>query len=257
MRAHFYSLVSLLCTAGACLAADNAASVSDFKRIMPPPGLYRVDSDGQVNQANGSSFRQIEDSASGDVTTRVSSGGSSHQQDFKGSGPITHCVPAGAATLPPVMAGSVCKTLSTQVDGDSIVQVAQCATGPITNTFRKLGGDAWEITTQVRMAPVAGGPDLNQLRPMLEQMALHGTPEERAKASKALAELPQQQAQMNAGRAQAMAELAKAQANARSPEEAAALAQSMQAMQQTGTTMNATGRQRWIRIGNSCGGAGH
>ncbi len=254
------ALAVLACGLTASTAwAGVSISVSEFKRIMPPPGLYRIDSDGLVNQAAGS-FRQTEDGASGDVTTRVSSGGASHQQNFKGNGPITHCVPlrqTGVVTLPPVMAGGVCQTLSAKVDGDSIVHVAQCATGPVTNTIRKLGGDEWEITNQVSMSPVAGAPDLNSLRPMLQQMAQHGTPEERAKASETLAKLPQLQHQMNAERSQAAAELAKAQANAKTPEEAAAIAQAMQAMQQTGSKMDATGRQRWTRISNSCAGAGH
>jgi hypothetical protein len=257
IRAGALALLALGQPAGQAWAGVSI-SVSEFKRIMPPAGLYRVDSDGLVNQAAGS-FRQTEDGASGDVTTRISSGGASHQQHFKGSGAITRCVPllpAGAVTLPPVMAGGVCKTLSTRVDGDSIVHEAQCATGPVTNTIRKLGGDEWEIINHVRMSPVAGAPDLNHLRPLLQQMAQHGTPEERARASETLAKLPQMQRQMNAERAQVSAEMAKAQASARTPEEAAAIAQAMQAMQQTGSNMDATGRQRWTRISNSCAGAG-
>jgi hypothetical protein len=52
-----------------------------------------------------------------------------------------------------------------------------------------------------------------------------------------------------------MAEMAKAQAAAQTPEEAAMIAKAMQGMQQSGPTMDATGRQRWTRIGNSCAGA--
>jgi hypothetical protein len=84
VRTHPYSLFTLLVLAAmVCGPAPAAVSISasEFKRIMPPPGLYRVDSDGVVNQAAGS-FRQTEDGATGDVTTRLGSGGNSHQHNF-------------------------------------------------------------------------------------------------------------------------------------------------------------------------------
>lgn len=249
-------LAALACavTASAPASAEVSIPVAEFNRIMPPPGLYQIDSDGLLNNAVGS-FRQTEDGASGDVSTRITSGGSSHQRDFKGNGQRTYCMPPrppGAVTLPPAMAGNACKSVSTKVEGDSIVQVAQCATGPVTNTIRKLGGDQWEITTQLSMTTAPGAPDLNNLRPLLEQMARNGTPEERAKASKTLAELPQLQSKINAGHQQVSAEMAKAEAGARTPEEAAQLARARKAMQQPGAAMSGTGRQHWIRIGGSC-----
>lgn len=239
--------------------AGVSISVSEFKRIMPPPGLYRIDSDGTMTQSAGT-VRQIQDGASGDVSTQTSSGGGSYRRDFKGDAPVTQCVPArpaNAVVLPQMMAGGACKTISTTVAGDTIVHTAQCATGPVTNTIRKLGGDVWEITNQVSMSPVAGAPDLNNMRPLLEQMAKHGTPEERTNAAETLAKLPQLQRQMNAERAQVSAEMTQALARAKTPEEAAAVRSAMQAMQQTGSKMEADSQQRWTRISNSCAGAGH
>jgi hypothetical protein len=259
MAIHAGALAMLACglPAGAAWAGASI-SVSDFKRIMPPPGLYRIDSDGTLTQAAGT-VRQTQDGASGDVSTQTSSGGSSYRREFKGDAPVTHCVPlrsASEAVLPQIMSGGACKTISTTVAGDTIVHTAQCATGPVTNTIRKLGGDVWEITNQISMSPVAGAPDLNNMRPLLEQMAQHGTPEERAKASETLAKLPQLQRQMNSERAQVSSEMAQALAKAKTPEEAAALRSAMQAMQQTGSNMEGHSLQRWTRIGNSCAGAG-
>ena len=251
---------ALLCAATASLAlaappAGAAVPAAEFKRIMPPPGLYRIDTDSSTSQP-GVAVQQHQDGASGDASTRTSVNGGSYRQDFKGSAPQTYCMPAAsAATLPPELAGSACHTVSTDVNGDSIVHVAQCASGRTTVTVRKLGTDSWAFEHRISMVPVAGAPSLNGLRPMLEQMAQHGTPEQRTKAAAALAQLPQQQAQMDAGRAGTLAALAKAQARAGSPQEAAAYAQGMQAMQHTGTAMDSLSRQRWTRIGNSCDAA--
>jgi len=242
-----------LLAAGCCAAA---VSVATFKQVMPPPGLYQIDSDGTLRMPDaGTSARQQTDGASGDVSTTTTSPGGKSQRNFKGNGPIRLCLPAqakGTPVLPPAVGAAACKTLSTTGSADGIVHIAQCASGRYQLTVRRLSETTWEFIDRMDLAPTPGAPNLEALRPMMEQMAKNGTPEERAKAQQALATLPQQQAKMDAGRAQAMAAMAKAQADAKTPEEAAAVAKAMQAMGQTGIRMQADARRVWTRIGEHC-----
>ncbi|MQA38145.1 hypothetical protein [Rugamonas aquatica] len=246
-------LASLL-AAGCCAAA---VSVATFKQAMPPPGLYQIDTDGTIRMRDtGTSARQQTDGASGDVTATVAGPGGKARQDFKGDGPVRFCVPAhpaGTPVLPPNLGAAACKTLSTTGGADGIVHIAQCAGGRYKLTVRRLSENTWEFIDHADLAPTPGAPSVEALRPMMEQMAKHGTPEERAKAQQALAALPQQQAAMDAGRAQAMAALAKAQADAKTPQEAAAVAKAMQAMGQTGIHMQTDSRRVWTRIAEHCG----
>ena len=94
---------------------------------------------------------------------------------------------------------------------------------------------------------------MNAMRPMLEIAAKNAaTPEERAQAKKMLAELPQQQAAMQAQLAETKAAMLKEQAQATSPEEKAAIAQALQAMEQGGPRMQTNSRTVWTRIANGC-----
>lgn len=243
-----------LLAAGCCAAAVSGAT---FKQVMPPPGLYQIDTDGTIRMPDtGTSARQQTDGASGDVTATVAAPGGKARQDFKGDGPVRFCVPAhpaGTPVLPPNLGAAACKTLSTTGGADGIVHIAQCAGGRYKLTVRRLSENTWEFIDHADLAPTPGAPSMEALRPMMEQMAKNGTPEERAKAQQALAALPQQQAAMDAGRAQAMAALAKAQADAKTPQEAAAVAKAMQAMGQTGVRIQADARRVWTRIAEHCG----
>ncbi len=224
---------------------------------MPPPGLYRIDSDTSMNLAPNAVARQRQDGASGDTAARNRvNGKTGGEQLYKGSGPVTHCVKTQVgqgAALPPDFAVAACGKQTTAVVANAIVHTAQCPSGSTKLTIRRLDQASWEYVTEASVR--GGGPaDLNTLRPMLEQMAKHGAnAEERAKAARQLAALPQLQEQTNAKRAETIAQLSKSQANAKTAEEAAALKAALQQLQRGGSPVGGNSRVRWTRIGDSCG----
>ena len=236
-------------------AAHAAVPVATFNQVMPPPGLYQIDSDGQAYLPDvDTTIRQRGDGATGDVTASTATSSGGHAKTFKGDGPIRYCLPPRPdilTALPPGMAAHACKTLSTTGDQNGIVHVAQCAMGRVKVTIRRLSSNTWEFIDEADLAPAPGAPNLNMLKPMMEQMAKSGNPQERAKARQFLADLPRQQAEMDAQREQVMADFTKAQATA-TPEEAAGLAQAMKALNQHGPRMQAKGRTLWTRLAEGC-----
>ena len=253
-------LVAAMLAAGASAvprAADAAVSLAAYKKVAPPPGLYRLDQDGTMRMPDvDASFRQKEDGATGDVSTRSTQGGQSYDRQFKGKGPNTFCVKPSAGkpvAIPPEIAAAACKNISESATDDTIVLESQCSIGKIKLTIRKLGKDTWEYLHEGDVKVHSGAPDMNAMRPMLEIAAKNATtPEERAQAKKMLKELPQQQAAMQAQLDETRAAMLKEQAQATSPEEKAAIAQALQAMGQGGPRMQTNSRTLWTRIANGC-----
>ena len=238
-------------------AADAAVSLAAYNKVAPPPGLYRIDHDGGFRLPDADvSFRQKADGATGDVSTRSTQRGQSYDRQFKGQGPNTFCVKSSAGkpvAMPPELAAAACKNTSESATDDTIVLESQCSIGKIKLTIRKLGKDTWEYLHEGDVKVHTGAPDMNAMRPMLEIAAKNAaTPEERAQARKLLAELPQQQAAMQAQLAETRAAMLKEQAEATSPDEKAAIAQALQAMAQGGPRMQTNGRALWTRIANGC-----
>ena len=238
-------------------AADAAVSLAAYKKVAPPPGLYRLDQDGTMRMPDvDASFRQTEDGATGDVSARTTQGGQSYDRQFKGTGPNTFCVKSSAGkpmAIPPGMASAACKNISESATDDTIVLESQCSIGKIKLTIRKLGKDTWEYLHEGDVKVHNGAPDMNAMRPMLEIAAKNAaTPEERAQAKKMLKELPQQQAAMQAQLDETRAAMLKEQAEATSPEEKAAITQALQAMGQGGPRMQTNSRTLWTRIANGC-----
>ena len=253
-------LVAAVLAAGASAvprAADAAVSLAAYKKVAPPPGLYRLDQDGTMRMPDvDASFRQTEDGATGDVSARTTQGGQSYDRQFKGKGPNTFCVKSSAGkpvAIPPGMAAAACKNLSESATDDTIVLESQCSIGKIKLTIRKLSKDTWEYLHEGDVKVHNSAPDMNAMRPMLEIAAKNAaTPEERAQAKKMLKELPQQQAAMQAQLDETRAAMLKEQAEATSPEEKAAIAQALQAMGQGGPRMQTDSRTLWTRIANGC-----
>lgn len=241
----------------ACLAPAALAAAL----VTVPPGLYRIDSQTALTQAGGRiKTEQGRDGASGKVTEHTTVDGRASGHAYQGA-PRNYCaqpVAAGGAQLPPGLAGTGCTLQSTRATADGWVHVAQCRGSRTTLTAHRIDDDTWDIEHEVTMTPQAGPADMASMRPMLENMARNGTPEQRAKAAKALADLPRMQAQMTDKRAEAAARLAKAKANARTPEEAAMLERTIATIQQggSGTAQHQVSRERWTRIALSCA-AGH
>lgn len=218
----------------ACLpiaAALFAATAHAAAPELPPPGLYRIDSEGQARHGMGPHEARISvrtGGASGDETTRsVVAGQDSGSRTTRGSGPLTHCVKAGPPVVPPAFAKGLCKTQSTSRSADGMVQVASCPTGALTLRIRRLDDRTWEYVTETDMSS-GTTPNLGGTRTMLEMAARGaGTAEERARAAKALAELPRMEAALNRDRAGAETALQQALADAKTPQEAALVRQAM------------------------------
>lgn len=240
--------------AGICTLLAAAAAAAAPRASLPEPGLYRIDAVNQLATDAGRA-RLAEDGATGTVTARTQSGGyDSGERVYPGTGPNERCVPA-AASFPPPGIGTPCTNMATHGSPGNFVHTAQCGPVRVKVTGRQLSKDLWDIVQENVMTPVAGAPDLSGMRPLLERMAQHApTAEERAKAAAQLAQLPAMQADMAAKRAQVHAEFEQAKSSAKTPEEAAMLAQAQARLQTTGMPMTATRHERWTRIANSCVG---
>ena len=243
----------------ACVAGTAGAAVTPAacNKVAPPPGLYRIDSDGTMRLPDAdATVRQKQDGATGDVSVSATQKGQGYQRDFKGEGQQTYCLPPRSGKgdiLPPQMAAAACKNISESVTDTTLVTESQCSIGKIKVTIRKLGNDTWEVLHQGDMKTSPAGSDMNAMRPMLENMAKNApTAEQRAQAKQMLADLPKQQAAMQAALAETKAELIQEQASASSAAEKAEIAKQLQAMDQGGPRMQTSSRTLWTRIGNSC-----
>lgn len=254
-------LTILLSLSASASAADHVTQ-AELLRILPPPGLYRVEGDATATHlATGMSVRD-QDNDAGTLATYTGSDGKSVQQQ------INHtrdniCVPPRKANAPlPLtsMGTAACKTLSATVSGDTLSHSAQCATGRIAFTVTRLGNNQWEYTNEDEWG--AGGLARNNpaaMRPMVEQMARNAPTEaERNKAKQFLAQLPQLQAQTDQQLAAALAGARQALSEARTPEEVAAMRKAVQMLENQNSLPaqhKTTGKSRWTRIADSCGAA--
>ncbi len=228
------------------LASDDAAtnesvSQAELLRILPPPGLYRIDKDASTSHiASGMGAREERRDGVLTVTGNSGDGHSTHRQYAQPQ--ETTCVAVrnlNAPLLPPTSVSSAtCKTLSTSVSGSSLIHTAQCQTGRLTLTITRLDDQQWEYRHDVEWG--AGGVaknNMESLRPMLEQMARSAPNEaDRQKAREALAKLPQLQAQAATSTAAAR--------NA---------TQMMENQASLPPQYKDIGIARWTRIGNNCG----
>lgn len=244
--ATFLAPLALALAAGAASAAPQD---------LPPPGLYRVDTDTRVQEKVGPHDATIAyrtDGSSGDQTTRATVAG--HSDDgrvSKGSGPVTQCIRGGAPVQLPVDAKGVCKTLSSSHGPRGFVQVAACPAGKSTLTMRRLDDKTWETIQELDMSS-GSRPDLGGTRTMLELAARHGeTARERAEAAEALARLPRMEAAMAGGRAQADAMLQEALARAKTPQEKAMARQAIARMNGQVPIQSRT-RSTMTRIADRC-----
>jgi len=201
---------------------------------LPPPGLYRVDTDTRVREQVGPHEATLEyrtDGRSGDQASRATIAGQSDGgRVSKGSGPVTQCIGSGTPAVPPPGAKGVCKTLSRTHGATGFVQVAACPAGKMTLTIRRLDDRTWETIEELDMSS-GTRPDLGGTRTLLEMAARHGeTARERAEAAEALAKLPQMEAAMTSGQARADAMLQEALAKARTPQEQAMARQAIARM---------------------------
>jgi hypothetical protein len=243
--------IKLACLFATAIVLSPVTTRAGMSQDLPPPGLYRIDSESTVNQSvpgTTASTTQREDGSNGNIRSQARIGAqSTGERAFTGKGPVTHCVMPGITASHMAMSGANCKTLSDTQTSNGYVHKAQCQSGTTTVTVHKLGPTVWEYTTEVVMTQQAR-PDLQQMMAMTSKNGQMS-----AEQQAALGKMMQMQADANKQRAAAMAQLdalAQSKDGARAQDqirEAKAIATGAAPM------MTAQQKQRWTRIGDSCG----
>jgi hypothetical protein len=175
---------------------------------FPPPGLYRVESDGSMTMRGGT-IRSATDAAtaSGVVETH-SPGRPSTRQTVAGEGPKNICMPARAANGGLPLPASSCRGGAPVVGPNGVTYSAACGFADITTLVRKLDSKTWEYkVTSVEHLGAAGAgalPDFSMQRKMFEQSARSApTAAERADAASVLANWAEYEAEARANAAEA------------------------------------------------------
>ncbi|NHZ80982.1 hypothetical protein F2P44_17110 [Massilia sp. CCM 8695] len=247
------------------LLAGSAACAPALEQILPPAGLYRLDSASTSSIPAPAPANRVDtrvDGANGDIVRRERvAGADSGEKVYEGKGPVTHCIRPrriSDALYSSAVALASCPDQSSEVGADGVlVHTANCPAAVVTLTIRRIDKVTWEYDTV--SATRAGDPaaDLAWMRPVLEREAAEGkTPEARAKAAQQLRDLPRLQRELAEKQVAVNVQYAKALREAKTPNEAAAVRATMA---QSGKSVATQARQRvrWTRIGNSCAvGAG-
>jgi len=151
-----------LASADAVAATPTAALAN-----MPPPGLYRINSDANVKHRDGATFQQKNDSTAGTASARLQKPGAA-PISVSGAGTAQICIGAtGAGLTPPADQG--CKSSGPVHAANSTTFSSQCGFADTTVVVRKLDPKTWEMKTSIveRMGQM-GMPDFAQQRKMLE-----------------------------------------------------------------------------------------
>lgn len=248
---------------GLLLAAAHPAWAASLAAIVPPPGLYQVDSTSSHAQASlPVVVEQDLDGATGDRVSRTRVPGGTSSMRSAGSGPETRCVqsrsPGAMAQATLMHALSDCPNQHQKIVGqDTVVHTAQCPGSRSTITFRKRDSRTWEIESRVETYPVQGPLDLSHLRTMLEHEARHGaTADRRKEAAARLKELPAALKQIEAQRSATAADLNAALARAQSDQEREMIRKALASLHTRygPASTIATTRERWTSLGRQCDG---
>lgn len=222
------------------------------------PGLYRIDTTGEVTNAHGKAKARLRtDGATGDTTVHTSLEDGRARHAYRGEGAVTRCIqplPAGAPASFLSAADPGCTEQSTTWTEDGFVHVGQCRNIRTTVKGRRVNDETWDFDHESVTIPGTTTPDMSGLRAQLQHAATQGPPEQRAQAAAALAALPDAQARQAEARAQALASMAAAKARARTPAAAAAYERGLQALRQNwnGDEMRIVRHERWTRIALTC-----
>ncbi|MDQ1831427.1 hypothetical protein [Massilia scottii] len=250
---------------GALLAGGAVAAAPAIEQILPPAGLYRLDSASTSSIPAPAPANRVDtrvDGANGDIVRRERvAGADSGEKLYEGKGPVTHCIRPrriSDALYSSALALASCPDQSSQAGADGVVvHTANCPAAVVTLTIRRIDKVTWEYDTV--SATRAGDPaaDLAWMRPVLEREAAEGkTPEARAKAAQQLLDLPRLQRELAEKQVAVNVQYAKALREAKTPAQAAAVRATMA---QSGKSVATEARQRvrWTRIGSNCAaGAG-
>lgn len=232
------------------------ARAAHTERVLPP-GQYLIDMEASANRPQGvTSIHAHTDGANGNSTLRTRTGAiDGGEQLVHGKAPQSYCVRGSAGEALPVApdGGALkCTRQSTSEVGDTVVHRAVCPAGNVKLSLRRLDEKRWEYVSEIEMGSTSAQPNLDALRPTIEQEAREGkTPAARAKAARMLAELPAMQAEMVDKRSAAADKLGAALRKSTDPAERAALEKTIALMQGT-MPMTARTRYIWTRIADTC-----
>lgn len=198
---HWRRAANLLAILALPAAADEA--------ILPPPGLYRIDT-GATLAPHGSgqpALRLRRDGATGVThTSGRRTDGSAYRRTYPDADNATYCIaPQAAPALLP--SGKGCTSGPGERDGKAMRFVARCPGMEVTTTIRRTGPTTWEYrirTVQGAAAGGAGAAGVERMKAMLAYAAQYGaTPQERAAAARELAVCDARAATMQVPSAQA------------------------------------------------------
>ncbi len=247
--------LTLMLAALAALAATPAATAADF---LPPPGLYRVETDGAIKGRDQvtTAMRQTTDANGATVARQfLPNGQVAATATEQGNGPMTQCIKPvskaqAMASLAAVAGAGACVASGVGViENGSLVTRQTCPFGEFKHTVTKVDNVTWEFRVDALVRPVTSGAGMlanfATMKKVLEMAKANApTSAERAKAAAALLELEKNQGEL----AQQAAELDEMQ-----PEIDAMQAEArQQGVPPQSGAMASQGVTRLTRIGDSC-----
>jgi len=219
--------------------------------------LYRVDaSEGTTNVVPMG--LSVHDQQPGDIATQTHRGPDGQVlSTTRSAAQQTTCVPPPRPGVPfslPRNSPAICKNISSTVTGDTLELVAQCQTGRLVQTIRRLAENQWEMSVDTEYG--GGRLDPEKLRPMLEMAARHGATEADRNAAKGqLAALPQLKARTDERLAEAEAGARREMREGRTPAERETARKILHMLENPDSVpppIKVAGKKRWTRIGDRC-----
>lgn len=257
------SLPAFLLLAGSMALHANGGA-APVQAALPPPGLYQIDIDASDVRADGKLTHQAKtNGATGAEHHQFTVPGGTAGVNAAGTGPATQCIKPytdDASTIAIAdMALAQCPKQSHKVINDKTVEhTAQCPSGNVTVTFRKIGSKTWQMESRHETFAVQGQAAYDALRPMMELQASHGkTAAERAQATQQLAALPALKVQANEERQNDIAQLKAALQETNDPAMKALFQKEIANLSQQGpqpgkVVQTALVKMRLTRIADSC-----
>jgi len=235
----------------AVTAALSATAATFEVDTMPPAGLYRIETDGQMSLGNGGSHTQTDHGDS--VTNTMVASGVTAQQTYK-KAPTTQCIGTQAEQL--VMAakmGANCPAHTERHGAAGMVLTMQCGGMNTQITIKRTSETTWVYDTVMGGASGSAGPSGPEAMMAMKLANIEKARQMAQAAGQSTDKMPTD-AQIAQAKQQMQAAMAKSQQemDKMSPENRAAL-QAAMARSATGGSMPPTHmQQRYTRIGESC-----
>jgi hypothetical protein len=231
-----------------------------INQAMPPPGLYQIDMDVNAMHAGGNNHQAKTNGATGAEQHRFSSPSGAATVNAVGPGPATQCIKpytanAGVVAATTMPAGQCSKQSSKVIDDRTVVHTAQCSTGNMTVTYKKIDDKTWQMETRHEIFAPQGPAAYGSVLQM--QAALGTTPAARAQARQQLATMPAMTEQAKKKRAEDLAQLKAALQETSDPEMRATFQKGIDDLSQQGqqpgkVVQTVVATTRLTRISDTC-----